>query len=253
MQEIKRLLFGIGTAGVAVVIASYWRRRSPTSSHGLLTLSDRGRSVEPTEVAALAALYQADRADQAQQGSGALTLIAGSVAYLGLLVTAWKDIAAAPYWPVLLPGPLWMVAAFHVLTMGNVLNRNHSIRVLEVRLHSATRLRALGVAANEIGSARGREVMDLNLQPALLKVQTLVTYVGIAGVLLLTTFYGIWDVQHHHGWDWQVWTAAIVYGILALVLAGAWLNVVWLLDERGLPAWARWEAGEHSQPGQLFE
>lgn len=194
--------------------------------------------VDAVEVTALAALYQADRADQSQHNTSALTLIAGAVAYLGLVVTAWKDVKAAAMWPVLLPVPLWMVAAFHVLIMGAVLTRNQSIRILEVRLHSATKLPMLGVASHELGGARARQVMDLDRQPILLKVQTLVTYMGIGCVLFGFTAYAVWNTWHHHGWDTQVRIAAGAYSIAAALVLAAWIRILLYLEEP-LPAWAQ--------------
>lgn len=187
---------------------------------------------------ALAALYQADRADQSQHNTSALTLIAGAVAYLGLVVTAWKDVKSSALWPILLPLPLWMVAAFHVLIVGTVLTRNQSIRILEVRLYSATKLSMLGVASHELGSARARQVLDLDRQPFLLKVQTLVTYVGIGCVLFGFTAYAVWNTWHHHGWDMQVRLAAGAYSIATVLVLAAWIRILRYLKEP-LPTWAQ--------------
>ncbi|MFI6168943.1 hypothetical protein ACIBCN_19340 [Nocardia sp. NPDC051052] len=182
--------------------------------------------VDAVEVTALAGLYQAERADQQVHMNVSLTLIAGAVAYLGLVVSQFQSLKESRTWPVLIAVPLWMVAAFHVLLMANILTRNKSIQILEARLHAATQLGAMGVAASEIGAERGRKVMDINVQPWALKIQTLVTYVGIIVTLLTFTYYCMWSAYDTQGWTKVVVIGVVVYSLAAVALAAAWIKAL---------------------------
>ncbi len=179
--------------------------------------------VGSVEATALAALYQAERADQQVHMNVSLTLIAGSVAYLGLVVSKFDDLRTSHAWPLVIAVPLWMVAAFHVLLMANILSRNTSIKILEERLHSATKLADMGYAADQIGAERGRKVMDLPIQPWPLKFQTLITYAGIVATLGVFTGYCLWSAHDVHGWySW------VIVGIVAYSLAGVGLGAAWI-------------------------
>ncbi|MFD3431249.1 hypothetical protein [Nocardia fluminea] len=191
-----------------------------------MTSSTTNPPVDAVEATALTALYQAERTDQQVHMNVSLTLIAGAVAYLGLVVSQFQGLKDSRVWPLIIAVPLWMVAAFHVLLMANILTRNKSIQILEARLHAATKLGAMGVPASEIGSERGRQVMDIHVQPWPLKFQTLVTYLGIITTLLTFTYYCLWSAQDIHGWTTWLVVAVVAYSIAVVGLAAAWIKAL---------------------------
>ncbi|MCM6772064.1 hypothetical protein NDR87_02770 [Nocardia sp. CDC159] len=178
--------------------------------------------VERAEVAALTSLYDAERGDQQVHLNVSLALIAGAVAYLGVMAAQFHELKRSYVWSVLIPFPLWMVAAFHVLLMATIVTRNRSIRILEARLYAATRLWAAGVTFEEIGRERARKVTDFRIQPWPLKIQSLVTYGGIVATLLSVTAYCLWHAHHIRGWTVPVIVSVPVYLAFTVLLAVAW-------------------------------
>ncbi|RDI67854.1 hypothetical protein [Nocardia pseudobrasiliensis] len=178
--------------------------------------------VERVEVAALTSLYEAERTDQQMHMNVSLALIAGAVAYLGVVAAQFHELKQSYVFAVLIPFPLWMVAAFHVLLIATIVTRNKSIRILEMRLYAATRLAASGVTVDQIGRERARKVTDFRDQPWQLKSQTLVTYGGIGLTLVSVTSYCLWNAQLVRGWTVPVMLSVPCYLLLGALLALAW-------------------------------
>ena len=176
--------------------------------------------IDSDRVAALAALYTSERADQQTHMNVALSLIAGAVVYVGLIASQFTDIKRSYLWAVAAPAPIWIVAAFHVLLISAVLTRNQSIRILEGHLAAAA---DLGVPTSEIGSERGRRIMDIDKQPWALKVQTIVTYAGILSSLIAFTFVCLWNAYKYQ----DGWTPPIIIGIAAYIVLATALLLAW--------------------------
>ncbi|MFI5776599.1 hypothetical protein [Nocardia sp. NPDC051570] len=189
-------------------------------------MSSPESEVQRVEVAALTSLYDAERADQQTHMNVALALIAGAVTYLGVVVGQFHDLRQSYLFAVLIPFPLWMVAAFHVLLIATIVTRNKSIRILELRLFAATRLAAAGVTVDEIGRERARKVTDFRVQPWQLKFQTLMTYGGIGLTLVCFTSYCLWNAQNARGWTVPVIVSVPCYLVLTALLALAWCTAV---------------------------
>lgn len=136
---------------------------------------------QSAEVAALGYLYTTERTDQTAHLSATLAIVAGSFVYIGVIAGRLPDLRSS-LWLLAVPIPLWILAAFHLLLMANILNRNHSLAILEYRLSIEA-----NVDHRLIGMANGRKVMDLNQQPWQLKVQSIITYLGMISLILACT------------------------------------------------------------------
>ncbi|MBF6327734.1 hypothetical protein [Nocardia transvalensis] len=181
---------------------------------------------DKVEVAAVSTLYDAERADQQVHMTVALAVIAGGVTYLGVVAGQFHQLKHSDFWAVLLPFPLWMIAAFHVLLMAAIVTRNKSIMLLEARLYAATRLAAFEIPADAIGRARLRKVTDFVPQRWPLKIQSLITYGGIGLTLVSFTCFCLWNAHIVQGWTFMVVAAIPFYLVLSGCLLAAWYTVL---------------------------
>lgn len=98
-------------------------------------LSDLERDRATEAVEALSSLYQADRSDNSTNLSASLALLGANIAYAGVTLAFSDQFSKLnDTLVVLLPIPLWIVAAFHSLIVSAGMLRAVSIQVLEREL-----------------------------------------------------------------------------------------------------------------------
>src|SRR5205814_8417463 len=104
-------------------------------------------SPEPANdpLAALAALYQGEKTDASYVFNTAMVMMGVAVAYL---VGAVPFVGSLGHTPIgwlfllLLPVPLWLIAAFHSLMTLNAMSHGISVRIIEDALFEASKLQA---------------------------------------------------------------------------------------------------------------
>ena len=110
------------------------KRPTPLPSPG-------GPVADADEVAALATIYTADRADTASSMNVALALLGAGIAYVAATLAFSGTLSRSLGWiTVFLPFPLWLIAAFHSLIAISAMIRSISITQLETLLLQRTRI-----------------------------------------------------------------------------------------------------------------
>ncbi len=115
-------------------------------------------------VAALGALYQGEKTDASYVFSTAMAMMGIAEAYLVGAIPFVEKLGHEPPEPLawllllIIPVPLWLVAAFQSLMTLNAMSHGNSIRIIENALFDASRLR---VRRNLVGSAAGDRIMDV--------------------------------------------------------------------------------------------
>jgi hypothetical protein len=180
---------------------------------------------------ALGAMYQAEKTDATGIFNVAMALMGLGVAYLvGAIGTADKYGTASLPWSavLLLPLPLWLIAAFNSLMTLNSMSHGVSVQVLEDALYDRTdlheRLRDL------VGSRAGDQIMDIRRSSAAHKIATIFVYGGVAASVVL---YTAWVL--HQAWgqvtDWMRVTAVVGYFLAAVLVIASWIAGFSWLDK----------------------
>lgn len=177
------------------------------------------------QVAALGALYGADRQDASTLVNARLALLALQLTYVGFAAIALnaQEPGAGPWVAAFSPFPLWFMHAYHLILVAISMARVKSVRVLEDALYARSGLPAEMRAL--VGSRAGERMADVAMQPVAVKVQAVVSYAGIGAVILTFSVYALIVAAHRDGW-----AAVVIAGLLYLFLLGtaaaAWLYVV---------------------------
>lgn len=177
-------------------------------------------------VMALSALYQAERQDSARIMSTVLALIVGALTYLGIAALLLNDVRlpGGAWAAAFLAFPLWVAAAFHVLLVGNALVRSGSIEVIERRLVDFAGLYA---DRGRLGSRAEQQVMNVDEQPTVLKIQTFICYVGVGIVIISFSVACITVAAKKAGWvSAPVFSAGAAYLLLLAAAMAAWIHVL---------------------------
>lgn len=174
-------------------------------------------------VAALGALYQAEKTDAAYIFNTAMAMMGAGVAYLVAMVSVVQNLGGPSLsWRValVLPFPLWLIAAFHSLITLNAMSHGVSVRIIEHALFTESGL--LAETRSFVGSAAGDRIMDINQSRRAHVITTLVVYVGVA--LMVLGFTGYVIVRAWNNVSLGTRTAAMVgYLLLAVVVASSWI------------------------------
>lgn len=112
-------------------------------------------------VTALAALYQGEKTDASYVANSAMAMMGFGVAYLVGAIVFVGNLSHGPIawlFLLLLPIPLWLIAAFHSLMTLNLMSHGISIRIIEDALFKASEL---PVERDLVGSAAGDKTMDI--------------------------------------------------------------------------------------------
>jgi hypothetical protein len=179
-------------------------------------------------VGALAALYQAERADISNILGQALVLVSISVAYIGTIIAilvSGNDAfeGGLGMW---LPLPVWIAISFNVILNALVFAHNVSAKKLERDLTSIAgytpeEARIIGVQAGTKVSDLKSQLLSRDRYP--LAGATIVSYFGVLAVVLAFTIYCLISTAEH-GWGWI--GASIIYLAIGLCIGLSWIYVV---------------------------
>jgi len=153
----------------------------------------RPTSTDP--VTALAALYQGEKTDASYVFNTAMAMMGIAVAYLVAAIPFVDNLSHGPFgwlFLLLLPFPLWLIAAFHSLMTLNAMSHGISVRIIEDALFKASELR---VNRGLVGSAAGDKIMDITQAKAVHKVTTVVVYGGVAFLVIGFTVYALYSAN----------------------------------------------------------
>ncbi|GAB3432036.1 hypothetical protein [Actinophytocola sediminis] len=176
-------------------------------------------------IAALGALYGADRQDSSTLVTARLALLALQLTYMGLVALALnsQDPGVGPWVAAFSPFPLWFLHAYHLILVAISMARVKSVRVLEDALYEQSGLPA--ELRPLVGGRAGERMADIALQPVAIRIQTVVSYAGIGAVMIAFSVYALVVAGQRDGW-----LAVVLAGLLYLFLFGsvavAWLHVV---------------------------
>jgi hypothetical protein len=207
-----------------------WIRRGSQERTVADSIAATGESAD--RVAALGALYQADRQDAVGNLVAALALIAAGLTYVGVVAVLINNVKlpGGPWALAFLAFPLWVVASFHALLTANSVVRARSIEIIERPL-----VRAAGFddsVRQYIGSRAGQRVMNIKEQPRRLWPQTLISYGGVLVVIIAFSFYCLDVAAKIEGWgSAAAITAEIIYALLFVAVLMAWSEVFRLAGE----------------------
>lgn len=178
---------------------------------------------------ALAALYQGEKTDSAYIFNTAMALMGIAVAYLVFAIPSVGTLSRTPHgWVflILLPVPLWLIAAFHSLITLNSMNHGVSVQIIEDQLFDASELR---VRRDLVGSAAGDKIMDISKSKLIHVLTTAFVYIGVAVLIMGFTYYAVYSASEVRGPVVGeapaviVLAAAITYVLLLLMVGLSWL------------------------------
>jgi hypothetical protein len=182
-------------------------------------------------VSALAALYQGEKTDASYVFNTAMVMMGVAVAYLVGAMPFVVNISHGPnarLFLLLLPIPLWLIAAFHSLMTLNAMSHGISVRIIEDALFEESGLR---VNRLMVGSAAGDEIMDITQAKAAHKLTTVVVYGGVALLVAGFTAYALCSANGIVDQDANavlahapvVEIAMVTYSLLAIMVAVSWI------------------------------
>lgn len=205
----------VATAGGALVGATLARLAAPT----VASPPDPPAAATPPDVPALAAIYQADRAENASTLGVVLAMLGAGIGYLTATLAFSAEIFAGIGWvAVFIPVPLWVIAAYHSLLAVTAMVRSLSVRRLEAEL-----VRATAVAPAErvaIGMTAAERILNVTDAAVPHRVATGIAYGGIG---LLVVGYTAYMVAQDDFLDGLA--KGIAYGgytVVALLVAWSW-------------------------------
>jgi hypothetical protein len=194
--------------------------------------SEESGSGSSDRIAALSALYQAERQDMSSLDTLALALIAGYLAYLGIAaVILGESHAIANRWVLpFLSLPLWVGSSYHVILVAANLARAQSVEIVEHLLVAEAEIE--DNHRQKIGFRAIQRVMNVEEQPTVLKLQTFITYIGIFLVTTSFTAYClVMTAIRDNVFSPEFIAANIVYFLLFLSSVAAWIYVLKLTRE----------------------
>ncbi len=179
-------------------------------------------------VSALGALYQGEKTDASAIFNVAMAMMGIGAAYLVGVVTLVDKYGTSPLtWDVvvLLPIPLWLIAAFHSLITLNAMSHGVSVRVIENRLFEIAgfddEIRDL------VGSQAGDRIMDIQEAKWPHKIATGFVYGGVGIAIVLYTIFVIHGFfVIHDSWDRAEIAKALGavsgYLLAAIIVIASW-------------------------------
>jgi hypothetical protein len=209
-------------------MSSRWRSNR---SQSVITHADVAQNESSERIAALGALYQADRQDAAGILLAALALFAAALTYLGVVAIVINNVKLpGGHWTtVSLAFPLWVVASFHVLLNANSAVRARSIEIIENNLVGAAGFD--GSKRQYIGSHATLRVTIMQEQSFRLQVQSAVSYGGTLVIIIAFTVYCLAVAAKAQGWvSAPVITGEFVYALLFGMVMLAWREVAQITE-----------------------
>ncbi len=192
-------------------------------------------------IAALSALYQAERGDMSTLMGHALSLISIAVAYMvGVVAVVATKPQSIPAWVIpLLPLVVWAALGFHVMINANVFAKNSSVETLEDALTEVAFPTDVGLRY-AVGNRAGRAVMepafDKDRWP--LAVSTGLSYGGALGIVVVVTVYCVWQASCNVLWLSGI--MGVVYLMCLVVILWGWrLFIIVGIDPELIQSWNR--------------
>jgi hypothetical protein len=183
-------------------------------------------------VTALAALYQGEKTDASYVFNTAMAMMGVAVAYIVGTITFVVNTNNELYYGLfllLLPIPLWLVAAYHSLMTLNAMSHGISVRIIEDALFDESELR---VKRDLVGSAAGDKIMDITQAKAVHILTTVIVYGGVAILVVGYTIYALHSAKVIISNTpallyWRdvkvVAIAKSTYSLLAIMVMASWL------------------------------
>ncbi len=188
--------------------------------------SDNQRGNDP--VPALAALYQGEKTDASNVFNTAMAMMGIAVAYLVGAIQFMDRISQGPIawlFLLLLPIPVWLIAAFHSLMTINAMSHGISVQIIEDALFEVSELR---VERELVGSKAGDKIMDIGKSHLVHKLITAFVYGGVGLMVIGFTGYALYSANGIiksnaalvHA---QVfWIALGIYSLIVVMVALSW-------------------------------
>ncbi|KAA0927632.1 MULTISPECIES: hypothetical protein [unclassified Rhodococcus (in: high G+C Gram-positive bacteria)] len=180
------------------------------------------------KVAALSALYEAERSDLATISGNALHLSNLSLAYMAGAAAVWATRGDDIPWEIApwLPIPVWAFLGFHVLIIAKVWVHNISIEALEIELIEEADLP--GGNRKAVGRNASRTVVDLpdlwNRERWPFAAATLLSYGGGAVIAISFAVISISQAWLNGAWPYAVLSTSINL-VCMLTITIAWIYV----------------------------
>jgi hypothetical protein len=174
-------------------------------------------------VNALSALYQAEKTDATGVFNTAMAMMGIGGAYLAAMMTLadkFGDGSLNWFIVLLIPLPLWLIAAFHSLMTFNAMSHGVSVRIIEDALFRES---GLQVERDLVGSAAGDKIMDITKSGLTHRITTIVVYFGVAALVVGFTIFVL-----YLAWDKVSVCASVVaivgYALLLIVVMSSWFK-----------------------------
>lgn len=185
------------------------------------------RTPEPAgDLDALLALYTTDREKLSTLAGERLALLAIQITYLGLAIIALggERPIGGEWVAAFSAAPLWFMHAHHQILVAAALSRSQSVALLEARVVARAGLEE--VHAN-VAHRAAVAVRELAGQSRIVRIQTFITFGGIAAALLAFTGYALVVAAANSSWTaLPVLLAFLFYGGIAAVATVGWTRII---------------------------
>jgi hypothetical protein len=205
---------------------------------------------DSNHVEALGAMYQGEKTDSIGIFNVSMLLMAIAVGYIGTSLTLSGDFGEGVPWSMvlLLPFPLWLIAAYHALVALSGMTHGISLGILEEALYRQTGLptrRRDGQRDNDlqhyVGSQMSNRIMDINQAKLLHKLTSGFVYGGFYLAIIGYTAYIVFDSWRHLPL-WQRIVAIAGYTALVSLVGATWKLGFKLIGE-GSKVVSAWREG----------
>lgn len=173
-------------------------------------------------VSALGALYQAEKTDAAGIFNTAMALMGIGCAYIGVLMTVSDKFGKDLSWLIvlLLPIPLWIIAAFQSLMTLNAMSHGVSVRIIEHALFSESGLPE--ELRKFVGSASGDKIMDISQSELAHIITAIVVYSGVVLLVGGFTLYVLFRTWCQVSYSASI-LAATGYTLFLIIVVNSWV------------------------------
>lgn len=186
------------------------------------TRCQQRREVEDTATA-LGALYQSEKADASSIFNVAMAMMGIAATYIIGAISLVDKYGTDPFsWAivVMLPAPLWLVAAYHSLITLNGMLRSRSVQIIEDVLFDMS-----GISQTQrgsIGTRSGDRIMDVQHSGLAHRAATAFVYAGVALSIVGYTVFAVVRSWEYLGSASRMLALAF-YVLAILVVAGSWV------------------------------
>ena len=173
-------------------------------------------------VAALTALYQAERSDEAAKQTLNAAVVGLALTYAGITLGLINQVPLEQWIFVLLPAPLWVVAVYLGLFAATQRRRGRSVVVLE---HHLLEIAALSPREREVvGQTALRDVREWRSASTPNRASLVITFGGELALLLAYTVYMVNRGSGEPFSSIQFAGPVVGYLISFGVLAASWIT-----------------------------